>query len=94
MIVIQNQKGNYFMRIQNVTPNATPAFAGKFIVPAKENKHVELLYNKLSKTVKENKLPAIFYTDRVEISSYKHTDDIVTKTLDSFGIKFKSADKN
>lgn len=68
---------------------ANPTFKG-LRINANENKKVKFLYNKVLDIVKENKIPATFSTDSIELP--RITDKIVSK-LKELEIVFKGETK-
>ena len=75
------------MKIQNITPYAFTA--NKFIIPNnKMNKSVNLLYNKVSKIVKENHVPANFHNDRIVITAEKDQAKLVKAGLEESKVGF------
>lgn len=67
-----------------IRPINNTTFTGIKVYP-QQNKDVKFLYNKLLDTVQQQKLPATFKTDVVELPSNNKLKDILAK----FGIKFQ-----
>ena len=75
------------MKIQSTTPYAFTA--NKFIIPNnKMNKSVDFLYNKVSKIVKENHVPANFNNDKIVITAEKDQARLVKAGLEESKVGF------
>lgn len=76
------------------TPNVSPAFTGKFIIPnVGSNKKNDYLYNNLSKIVKKNQVTANFHNDKVEILADKTQDNKIQKALKKLDLTFFKDEK-
>ena len=74
------------------TPNITPSFSGKFVIPNNnENKHVDYLYNKVSKIIKENNITGEFHNDKIVLTTDKTQEKNLFDSFKEFGIKIFSA---
>ena len=69
------------------TQSISPAFSGKFIIQNKDNRHINYLYNKVSKIVKTNQVTSEFHTDKIVINAYKTQEKNLLHSLKELGIK-------
>lgn len=67
-----------------ITRIGGPSFNGVNI-NAKQNAEVKFLYNKVLDVVRENKIPATFATDYIDLPT---TNKTILDKLTEFGIKF------
>lgn len=75
------------MKVQNITPYAFTA--NKFVIPNnKMNKSVDYLYNKVSKIVKENHVPANFLNDKIVINAEKEQAKLIKAGLEESKVGF------
>lgn len=86
------------MKIQPFTPSFTGNNVKLLIPRYKQNSGQELLFNKVSNILKENKLPAEIRNDRIDINiedAHYQTDKLekVTNTLHNLGIYFEKTAK-
>ena len=63
----------------------TTPFEGVKII-AKDNKEVKFLYNKVVDVVKENKIPAVFATDYIQLPT---TTEKILKRLTELNVSYK-----
>ena len=75
------------MRINKITGTS---FNNKIVINTNKNKHVEYLYNKVVDLAREDRVPAIFHLDRIELPYVK--DNFLTK-LNNLKIYFNNLEK-